>query len=203
MSSEGFLKLVDEGYAVLWDVEDERKVKKEFATVQSGKESAETFENKLDRVRNDQTARFELDNSRIEPIKVGEPKQDLIVNTGLGMIARLIAGQSTVFPAFMAAGTGLSEERPADTRLAAELTRVSMVSSGFIQATGTTVNMAGHFPSVTQSATVVESGSFDVGTLNSGNMFHRTVLPTSARVDHVQNRTLFSLLQKISQISVS
>lgn len=198
------VKTIDVGFPALWDVADERDFDKELLKVRErGPLQAMVFEAKLDRVRNDQTARFESTGHLMDPLEIGENKEDLVVNAGLVRIAQLVTGKSSQTFSFFASGTGVAIERPSDTRLSAENYRVSMISSGFVEAVGTVMKFVGKFPSFVTSGFVSEGGVFDFGSTNTGTMLFRTVYPTSARVEHIQNRTFYSLMQSINQVSIT
>jgi len=190
-------RIEDEGFAVLWDCRDERVVDKIMAEIRIGKVPADTLEHKLKRQFHDQT-------TDIEALEITNPyKGDLVVNSGLVRIAQLIAGKTTASFSALASGTGTAAERASDTRLSSENWRVSMISSGYIESQGTTVKMAGKFPTTVPSATISEGGAFDTGAANSGTMLFRTVYPTTSFVQHVQSRTFFSLLQSLNQIAIT
>jgi len=200
--------------ASLWDYNDEQAVNKILHRVREGKLSADTFEQKLTRHYNDQTVYFDtdsylsrffepLENFLLKPKKVTEPKHDLVTNSGMIRVAQLLAGQSNAIFNTMASGTGETSERASDTTLSAENWRVSMISSGYIQPVGIVIKYAGKFPSVVPSATISEFGAFDSVASNAGTMFFRTVLPSGAGIEHTQNRTFYSCLESISQVSVT
>jgi len=190
--------LDDVAISTLWDQADEQRVDKELAKVREGVIPADSFEQKIMRYYNDQTLPREF-----EPLEQSEPKHDLVVNTGLVRIAQLVTGKSTTYFTYFASGTGIATERPADFKLASENYRVSMLSSGFVEAVGTAMKFVGKFPSFLPSATITEGGAFDIGTQNFGTMLFRTLYPTSARFQHIQSRTFYSLMQSINQVSVT
>jgi len=196
--------MIDTGYAVLWDVVDEHDFDKELTKVRErGPIQAIEFEAKMERIRNDQTAHFEYSGHTIEPLQIGEKKDDLVVNTGLVQIAQLVTGKSSEYFTYFASGTGTAIERPSDTVLANENYRVSMTSSGFVEAVGTVMKFVGKFPSFLASAFVTEAGVFTLGSINSGVMLFRTLYPTSSRIEHISGRTFYSLMQNIQQVSVT
>lgn len=200
----GAIKNIDVGYPVLWDVVDERDFDKELTKVRErGPLQAMLFDSKMQRIRNDQTAIFEMSGHTMEPLTIGEEKEDLVVNAGLVRIAQLVTGKSAQYFTFFASGTGTAIERPADVRLASENFRVSMLSSGFQEAVGTVMKFVGKFPSFVTSGFISEGGVFDFGSTNSGTMLFRTVYPTNGRVEHIQNRTFYSLMQSINQVSIT
>lgn len=186
----------DTGIATLWDVKDEITVDKILWKIRNNDVPADTFEQKVMRHYNDQT-------TDIEPLEVSEPKNDLVVNDGLGRIAQLLVGATNaVFNSF-ASGTGDAPERPSDHKLSAENWRVSMISSGYMQAVGITIRYAGKFPSTVATGTITEGGIFDSGATNQGVMLLRTVYREGSRIEHTANRTFYSLLHSINQISVT
>jgi hypothetical protein len=195
----------DVAISTLWDKTDEARIDKELAKVRAASDPfaqtnplAEAFEEKLMRYYNDQTLPREF-----EPLEQSEPKHDLVVNAGLVRIAQLVTGKSTSYFTYFASGTGVAVERPSDVRLASENYRVSMIASGFVEAVGTAMKMVGKFPSFLPSALITESGAFDGGTTGFGTMFFRTLYPESSRVEHIQGRTFYSLMQSINQVSVT
>jgi hypothetical protein len=188
----------DVAIATLWDKSDEERIDKELALIRDGKLPADTFESKLTRYHNDQTLPRES-----EPLEQTEPKHDLVVNAGLVRIAQLVTGKSSAYFNHFASGTGVALERPSDVRLAGENFRVSMVSSGFIEAVGTVMKFTGKFPSFLPNALITEGGVFDFGEPHSGTMLFRTLYPTTSRIDHIQGRTFYSLMQSINQVSVT
>jgi hypothetical protein len=191
-------KYDDVAVATLWDQRDEERIDKELTKVRMGQIPPDSFEDRLMRYYNDQTLPREF-----EPLEQSEPKHDLVVNAGLVRIAQLVTGKSSTYFTFFASGTGIASERPADIRLSAENFRVSMLSSGFVEAVGTAMKFVGKFPSFLPSATITEGGAFDIGTQNFGTMLFRTLYPSSARFGHIQSRTFYSLMQSINQVSVT
>jgi len=198
------VKTVDVGFPALWDIGDERDFDKELLRVRErGILEAMLFEAKMERVRNDQTVRFETSGHLMEPLTIGENKEDLVVNAGLIRIAQLVTGKSAQYFTYFASGTGGAIERPSDIRLSSENYRVSMISSGFVEAVGTVMKFVGKFPSFITSGFISEGGVFDLGSTNGGTMLFRTVYPTSSRVEHIQGRTFYSLMQSINQVSIT
>jgi len=191
----------------VWDAdgEDEHLVAKEFLDIQSGKVSSDTFERKLLRKLDGESVRFGDSNSSplFEPVKVTEPKHDLVVYTGSIRIAELVVGKSSQYFTLYAAGTSIAPEKPSDSRLGAEVYRVSMITDGYSEAAGIVMRFAGKFPTFMPSATITEGGVFDTGGTNEGVMLFRTVFPQESWLSHVQSRTFVTLSQSISQISVS
>jgi|SRR5215203_268309 len=198
------MKTVDVGYPILWDVADEQDFDKELQRVREGGPlAAQTFDEKMERIQNDQTARYEMSGREIEPLQIGEKKEDLVVNAGLVRIAQLVVGRSAQYFTYFASGTGTAVERPSDVILSSENYRVSMISSGFTEAVGTVMKFVGKFPSFLASGFISEGGVFDLGTTNTGTMLFRTVYPTSSRVEHISGRTYYSLMQSINQVSIT
>lgn len=204
MSSGSGMKSEDVGYPILWDVVDEHDFDKEMTRVRErGVLEAMIFEQKMERIRNDQTARFESSGHIMDPLQIGEDKEDLVVNAGLVRIAQLVTGKSNVYFTFFASGTGTAIERPSDIILSAENFRVSMISSGFVEAVGTVMKFTGKFPSFVTSGTISEGGVFDNGGSNSGVMLFRTVYPVNGRISHIAGSTFYSLMQSINQVSIT
>ena|SRR5688500_15086900 len=214
------LKYDDIAIAALWDISDSQRMDRELYRVRQGILHPDTFEHKLLRYYNDQTVYFDSENTRLfepleltdpydnetttfNPIAQTDPKHDLVTNSGLVAIAQLVTGKRTNYFTFFAAGTGTAIERPSDVRLSAETLRVSMPSTGYVDAVGTTMKFAAKFPPFMNTATITEGAVFDLCNPNSGVMLFRTVYSQGAKVEHIQNRTFFSLLQTINQISVS
>jgi hypothetical protein len=197
------LKIEDTGFPILWDVVDEHDFDKELEKVRSGLLNPLSFEYKIERIKNDQTTRFETSGHIMEPLVIGEKKDDLVVNAGLIRIAQLVTGKSAQYFTYFASGTGVAIERPSDVMLSNENYRVSMVSSGFIEAVGTVMKFVGKFPSYLPSAFISEAGVFDLGTTNGGTLLFRTVYPNTSRIEHISGRTFYSLMQSINQVSIT
>jgi hypothetical protein len=157
---------------------------------------ADTFENKLMRYYNDQS-------TDIEPIIIGEPKTDLVVNNGLIRIAQLVVGKSNAVFNSYASGTGTSVERASDSGLSNENWRVSLLTSGYAEAMGTTMRFAGKFPTTMPGATITEGGVFDTGAAFSGTMLFRTLYPSSSFAVHIEGRDFVTLTQSINQVSIT
>lgn len=188
----------DIAVATLWDKRDEEGIDKLLAKVRVGDVHPNSFEEKLQRYHNDQTLPREF-----EPLEQTPPKHDLVVNSGLTRIAQLVTGKSSTIFSHFASGTGIATERPADYRLASENYRVAMLSSGFMEAVGIAMKFVGKFPSSLSSATITEGGVFDASAINAGTLLFRTLYPSSSRFQHIQNRTFYSLMQTINQVSVT
>lgn len=197
------MRTEDVGYPALWDIVDEGDFDRELLKVRSGKLSPLSFDYKFERIRNDQTVRFETSGHLMEPLMIGEDKEDLVVNAGLIRIAQLVTGKSAQYFTYFASGTGTAVERPSDVVLSSENYRISMISSGFVEAVGTVMKFVAKFPSFIPTAFVTEGGVFDIGSSNSGTMLFRTLYPTTSRVEHIQGRTFYSLMQSINQVSIT
>lgn len=194
--------MLDVGFATLWSSNDEADFDYELKKVKSEKDAL-SFEEKLERYRNDQTSRFEKSGHIIDPLVMTDKKEDLVVNSGLVRIAQLVTGKSTAYFTFFASGTGVATERPSDFRLASENHRVSMFTSGFVEAVGTAMKFVGKFPSSLPSALITEGGAFDIGTPHFGTMFFRTLYPEGSRIEHIAGKTFYSLMQTVNQVSVT
>ena len=204
-NNTGVVVFDDLAISTLWDKTDEARFDKELAGIRAGKIPADSFEQKLMRYYNDQTVHYfyEEPTHRFEPLDMSEPKHDLVVNSGLVRIAQLVTGRSTAYFTFFASGTGVATERPSDFRLAAENHRVSMFTSGFVEAVGTAMKFVGKFPSSLPSALITEGGAFDIGTPTFGTMLFRTLYPEGSRIEHIAGKTFYSLMQTINQVSVT
>jgi hypothetical protein len=192
----------DVGIIALFDVADERLVEKEILKIQDHR-IPPNLDQKLSRVYQDQTVRFEDSERLFEPVIVSKPKHDLVTYAGQARIAQLVCGKSSQYFTYFAAGTGVSPERPRDSILSAEIYRVSMVTDGYAEASGTVMRFAGKFPSFVPTSTISEAAVFDSAETNTGCMFFRTLYPAESRLPHVQGRTFFVLTQSIAQISVT
>lgn len=197
------LKMEDVGIATLWDANDEHSVDKELQAVREHKVKPDNFEKKLYRYHNDQTVYFENSSDLFEPLESTEPKKDLVVNVGLAIICQYIAGKSTRYFTDYASGTGTTMEKPSDIRLASENARVSLITKGYVEPIGTSVKFTGKFDTFLPSATITEGGVFDSSVANAGNLLFRTVYTSGSRVQHIQNKTFYSLFQNIVLISVT
>lgn len=202
----------DTAISTLWDKTDEARLDRELAKIRAAHDPitgenplASSFEEKLMRYYNDQTVHYfyEEPTHRFEPLEMSDPKKDLVVNSGLVRIAQLVTGRSTAYFTFFASGTGVAVERPSDFRLAAENHRVSMTTSGFVEAVGTAMKFVGKFPSSLPSALITEGGAFDIGTPTFGTMLFRTLYPEGSRIEHIAGKTFYSLMQTINQVSVT
>jgi hypothetical protein len=193
----------DVGYPVLWDVSDEADCDNELFKIRERQLHPDTFDSKIERCFNDQTSRWDKSGRLIEPLVIGDKKQDLVVNSGLIRIARLVTGKESTYFTYFASGTGVAIERPSDVILSSENYRVSMQSSGFVEAVGTVMKFVGKFPSFLPTAYITEGGAFDIGTTNGGTMLFRTLYPTSSRIEHNTGKTFYSLMQSINQVSIT
>lgn len=205
LSQPGRLGFDDLAISTLWDVSDEPRVDRELAGVRTGKIPVQAFEDKLMRYYNDQTVHYFYEEPfhKFEPLEQTPPKHDLVVNSGLIRIAQLVTGKSTTYFTYFGSGTGVAVERPSDFKLSSENFRVSMLTSGFAEATGTVMKFVGKFPTTVPSGTITEGGAFDIATLGFGTMLFRTLYPVESRIRHTRNSTFYSLMQSINQVSVT
>lgn len=185
----------------LWDKTDEKRVDHEIFLI-GDRRIPVNFDERLERVWNDQTARFD-DGRLFEPLVVTPRKYDMVVNPGLIRIAQLVTGKSSQYFTYFASGTGTAEERISDNRLSAENYRVSMISDGFAEPVGTAMKFAGKFPNVVPTATITEGGVMDFGEIGKGTMLFRTLYPQESRLPHVQYRSFYTLTQTISQVPIT
>lgn len=153
----------------------------------------DNFNERLDRFLNDQTSYDDLHHKHLEPLQV-RIKHDLVVTTGMQRIAKLVTGKTTTSFTHMACGTGTSAESSGDQSLQAETQRIACTDRFD---SGTSIKFAGLFPSSTPTGQISEFGIFDSPA--AGNMLVRTVF--SPAISHVQDSTIFSLTQVISQSS--
>lgn len=185
----------------LWDKRDEQAVADEFSRIREGCVPPDTFEKKLERSLQDQTAHFEDGTTLFEPILVTPPKHDLVTLGGMGAITELLTGKRTQPFTHYAGGTGTKAESPSDTKLQNEHFRVSMLSDGYAEPAGSSVKFAGKFPVSAPTGIISEGGVFDA--FVGGVMLFRTVFPDEQVVEHTQYRTFFTLSQTISLISIT
>ena len=184
----------------VWDKNDGHKIDKEFALIRCGK-IPPTFQDKLNRARDDQTVYFEHGAcDRFEPIHVTEPKYDLVTLGGMFLMGQLLCGKTTRFLTHYAAGTGVKAESRADTTLTSEHHRVSMITDGFAEPQGSSMKLGGKFPVTMSSATIYEGASFNQAV--GGVMYHRTAFTEKNKAIHTANQTNITLSQTISFISV-
>jgi hypothetical protein len=175
--------------------EDKELVSKIIDNARSRKRTViDNFENKLDRVYNDQT-----NENGFEPLFVTK-KEDKVVNTGFTRIAELVVGESVDFFNAMAAGTGSTVVYTGDTELETELARVSLDVSGYATASGSVIKYGAYFSTGVPSASISESGIFDAEV--GGDMLLRSVYPANKIIIHTQNSTFFTLSIAIYQSSV-
>jgi hypothetical protein len=153
----------------------------------------DSFNERIDRALNDQTAFDDLAKRHLEPLEVRR-KVDLVVTAGLQRLAKLATGKTTNSFTHIACGTGTNAENAGDTALQTEVRRIA-VTDRFDS--GTAIKFSGFFDSTTATGSYSEFGIFDGAA--GGNMFSRTVFAPA--ISHVQNDTVFSLTQVVSQAS--
>lgn len=202
----------DYSIGAVWSVKDYDYIQKKYANIRAAKanrkiddEDDEThikliceFERFLVRKLLDQTAYDERYNKYVEPIQI-EYKEDLVTNQGLARMASLITGESTRIYTHYAAGIGNRPENRADTALNLEISRVSLVTTGYATAAGSSIKFSGTFPTGAPTSLVAEGGVFD--TAVAGNMLFRTVYSTP--LIHTRFETIFTLTQTIVFSTVS
>jgi hypothetical protein len=153
----------------------------------------DSFNERLDRALNDQTAFDDLAKRHLEPLEVRK-KVDLVVTAGLQRLAKLATGKTTTSFTHMACGTGTNAESAGDTALQTEVRRIT-VTDRFDS--GTSMKFSGFFDSTTVSGSYAEFGIFDAAA--GGNLFSRTVF--SPAISHVQSDNVFTLTEVVQQSS--
>jgi len=96
-----------------------------------------------------------------------EKVSNIIVTTGKGLVATLVAGSGTAF-SHMAIGTDNTAEVIGDTALTAEVGRVTLTSKAV---TANVIDYIGDFPAGTGTGTIVEAGILNAS--SSGTMLNR------------------------------
>jgi len=198
-------------YLATWDISDIDNTKKFFELVDALKSIrdqrcislVESFENKLDRVYNDQTTGLDF-----EPIHVGKSRNK-VVNDGmlriaefttnsLGLNTQLFTGSGVYVT--IASGTGTIPVYSSDSELQFENARVQFGAEGFSLAAGTVMRFGGFFSPSIPSATISESGVFDDFT--AGVMLYRTVYNPADQAVHVLDQDYYTISHAIYQQSV-
>lgn len=180
------LNHLDVNRAALFDKSDAEYVRRQLY-----QDRFDSFNERLDRALNDQTAFDDLAKRHLEPLQVRK-KVDLVVTVGLQQLAKLATGKTTTSFAWMECGTGTNAEASGNTALQTPLRRIA-VTDRFDS--GTSMKFSGFFDSTTATGNVTEFGLFDA--VASGNMFSRTVFTPA--LAHTQNVTVFVLTQVVSQ----
>ena len=207
--SETHATNIDLGYLASWDLSELDSTRKYFTMVNALKNKrdrdciklVESFDQKLERVYNDQT-------TDIEPISVGKAV-DKVVNDGmvriaeqvtnsLGLNAQLFTGSGQYIA--IASGTGTNPVNSSDSSLQFENARVEFGSEGFALAAGTVMRFGGFFAPSIPSATISESGVFD--DFSAGSMLYRTVYSALDQATHVLNNDYYTLSHAVYQVSV-
>jgi len=111
-------------------------------------------------------------NLKIELIRDGKVIQEekvsnIIVTTGKGLVATLVAGSGTAF-SHMAIGTDNTAEVVGDTALTSEVGRVTLTSKAV---TNNVIEYIGDFPAGTGTGTIVEAGILNAA--SGGTMLNR------------------------------
>jgi hypothetical protein len=132
---------------------------------------------------------------RQKPMTIAK-RIDLVVTVGLQQMAKLGTGESTTSWTHMAAGIGANAEASGDAALQTELTRIAM-GAGFRFSSGTDMKFAGAFPTTTPTGAYREFGILNAA--SAGDLFTRTVVAAGDVINHVQNSTVFSFIQVVSQ----
>ncbi len=196
-------------YIAQWNLSDLDKTKKYFNTVNVLKQNRDTdciklvesFDDKLERLYNDQT-------TDIEPFHVGRSTNKVVndgmvriaenVTNSLGLNTQLFSGSG--FYVAIASGTGTNPVNAADSELQFENARVQFGSEGFSLAAGTVMRFGGFFAPSIPSALISESGVFD--DFSAGSMLYRTVYSPIDQATHVLNADYYTLSHAIYQMSV-
>lgn len=187
------------GFLASWDLNDSQYVQKLFAKIRlatrtknyyMSRKLSEGFNDKLDRIWNDQT-------TDIEPLQVVK-SHNKIVNDGLVRIAEMVTGQNPPQWTHIAIGTGRNRVSASDSFLQTELSRVGLGTDGFQSPAGSVMRYGGFYAPSVASGTIFEAAVFDDPT--SGTMFFRTVYPNP--ITHVVNNDFLSVAHSIYQVSV-
>lgn len=186
MSLHANLHLVDINRVALFDKSDASYVKRQLY-----QHRFDSFNERLDRSLNDQTAFDDLAKRHVEPLQVCR-KVDLVVTAGLQRLAKLATGKTTTSFTHIACGTGTNAENPGDAALQTEVRRIA-VTDRFDS--GTSMKFSGFFDSTTATGSYTEFGLFDAAA--GGNMFSRTVF--SPAISHTQDDSVFTLTEVVSQ----
>ena len=109
---------------------------------------------------------------KVELIRDGKVIQtervsNIIVTTGKGLVATLVAGSGTAF-SHMAIGTDNTTEVITDSALTSEVGRVTLTSKAV---TANVIDYIGDFPAGTGTGTIVEAGILNAS--SSGTMLNR------------------------------
>jgi len=96
-----------------------------------------------------------------------EKVSNIIVTTGKGLVATLVAGSGTSF-SHMAIGTDNTTEVITDSALTSEVGRVTLTSKAV---TANVIDYIGDFPAGTGTGTIVEAGILNAS--SSGTMLNR------------------------------
>lgn len=185
----------------LWSKEDDQEVATEMYEVRENYITAETFNQKLERRFNDQTARFGRSGKLFDPLIVTPKKYDMVTLSGMSAISEMITNRRTRGFTYYRSGVGTRAESASDTKLQAEHYSLQMTTDGFAQPAGSSAQFAGKFPYTAFSATISEAGVFDQAI--GGVMLFRTVFPVEQRIPHTQYETFFTLSQTVSMISIT
>jgi hypothetical protein len=190
------------GFIALWDADDISYIIKLFSKIRHAtrdkdfyttKFLTEGFNDRLDRVYNDQT----INDKEFEPIEV-DKSSNRVVNDGLVRIAEMVTGSNDAPWTHLAVGNGGNQVSMSDSFLQTEIERVGLTSDGFQSAAGSVMRYGAFFAPSVASTQILEAGVFDDPT--EGVMFFRTVYPTG--ITHTVNSDFFSVAHSIYQVSV-
>jgi hypothetical protein len=180
------VRQLDTNRAALFAKSDEAYVRRQLL-----QDRFDSFNERLDRAMNDQTAFDDLTKRRVEPLQVVK-KVDLVVTAGLQRLAKLATGKTTNSFTHIACGTGTNAESPGDTALQTEVRRIACTDRFD---SGTSMKFSGFFDSTTATGSYTEFGLFDAA--SAGNLFSRTVFTPA--ISHTNGSTVFTLTQVVAQ----
>lgn len=209
MSSDSPLKHIDVGLIAGWNKRDYEHTttfsKKVNELIKCRDKQAiklvESFDNKLERVYNDQT-------TDIEPLHVGRV-YDRVVNDGMIRIAELVTntiGLNTTVQSgqggfvSLASGIGTNPVSASDYQLQSENARIAFGFDAYMLAAGSVMRFGAFFAPSIPSAVISESGVFDDFT--AGVMLYRTVYSVTDQWSHIVNRDYYSISHAIYQSSI-
>lgn len=188
-------------YCASWDLDTLPYIVKLFSKIRHATREkdwyntiflTEGFNDRLERVWNDQTVESEF-----EPLQIVK-STNRVVNDGLVRIAELVTGSNNALWTHFAIGTGGNKVSMSDSFLQTELARVGLASDGFQSAAGNVMRYGASYAPSVSSAQISEAGVFDDAT--EGVMFFRTVYPSP--VIHTVNNDFVSVAHSIYQVSV-
>lgn len=177
------------GVAAVFSKEDAAYVRRSC-----NRDRYDTFNERLVRRFNDQTAWDDLTKRHVDPLEV-QVVDKLVVNGGLTRMAELGVGATTNSWTHMASGTGQTAEGASQVALVTESKRISLITDGDRFPSGTSMKFAGFFDSSSPTATIWEAGIFDANA--AGIMFLRAKYLSS--LSHTLNVTVYTLNETVNQ----